>query len=118
MRFRKGRNGNRQGNHGTGKCLQQEGLNLASLAEGQEAVITSVPHMPLLPPLGLRPGKRIKVMTRGCCGGPIFAEVEQRCIALGRCVAREIQLLSLDEYVTKESGIEAHTTLTAVPAEV
>lgn len=95
MRFRRRKNGN--GIHKHGNCLQKEALTLECLAEGQEAVIATVPDLPLLPPLGLRPGKRIRVQARGCCGGPIFAEVERRCVALGRCLAREVQLYSLDE---------------------
>ena len=114
MRFRK--RANSQGNHVINKSLAGDSLNLECIAEGQEAVIASVPDMPLLPPLGLRPGKRIKVQTRGCFGGPIFAEVEQRCIALGRCVAREVQLLPLDEQVIAEMGIDSDATLAAKPA--
>ncbi len=113
MRFGKRRNG--KGNHKTDNCgLSGESFNLASLAEGQEAVIASVPQMPLLPPLGLRPGKKIRVQARGCWGGPIFAEVEQRCIALGRCLAREVQLLPLDQYTAKEGDSPYPLTLPGV----
>ena len=93
MRFRR-KNGKE---HLVSKNMAGELLTLECIVEGQDALITSVPDMPLLPPLGLRPGKRIRVQTRGCFGGPIFAEVEQRCIALGRCVAREIRLQPLNE---------------------
>lgn len=91
-------------------------MSLASLTEGQEAVIASVPDLPLLPPLGLRPGKKIRVRARGCCGGPIFVEVERRCIALGRCLAREVKLLAPEQQVSEEPDYETLPTLTATTA--
>ncbi len=114
MRFRKRKNGKE---NLISKNMAGEFLTLECIVEGQDALIASVPDMPLLPPLGLRPGKRISVQTRGCFGGPIFAEVEQRCIALARCVAREIQLLPLNEQVTTEVGNDSFATLAAVSAE-
>lgn len=75
-------------------------LNLESLSEGQEAVIASVPDMPLFAPLGLRPGKRVRVCARGCFGGPIFAEIDRRGIALGRRLAREVRLLTPEQFAS------------------
>lgn len=118
VHFRRRKNGNVKGIHKYGNCLQKEALTLEGLAEGQEAVIAAVPDQPLLPPLGLRPGKRIRVQARGCCGGPIFAEVERRCVALGRCLAREVRLYSLDEQIANEGLLEKqHVTTPTLAAD-
>lgn len=91
LRFRKRRGNRALKSKDAVSCIPGE-LNLACLSEGQEAVIASVPDMPLFPPLGLRPGKKVKVCAKGCFGGPIIAEVDRRNIALGRCLAREVRL--------------------------
>ncbi len=67
-------------------------FTLDHLENGQEGIISSVPEHPLLPPLGLRPGKRIRVCARECFGGPVIAEVERRSVALDRILARQIEI--------------------------
>lgn len=67
-------------------------LTLEHLEKGQEGIISSVPEHPLLSPLGLRPGKRIRMCTRECFGGPVIAEVERRSVALDRILARQIEI--------------------------
>jgi len=71
-------------------------IPLDALQNGEEAVIASVPDMALLPPLGFRPGKKVCIRARGCFGGPIFAEVEKRSVALGRKLACEVKVILAD----------------------
>ncbi|MCK8825271.1 FeoA family protein [Fuchsiella alkaliacetigena] len=74
------------------KCCQGKGCSLAQLAEGEEATILEVPAHSLLAPLGFRPGKKVKVQTKQCCGGPIVAGVEGRDVAIDRQLACQIKL--------------------------
>lgn len=77
---------------GNGRCPGQE-ISLDALQKGEEAIIASVPEMSLLPPLGFRPGKKVCIQARGCFGGPIFAEIEKRSVALGRRLAGEVKVI-------------------------
>lgn|GEM_PF-3135407 len=77
---------------GRHEAFTQREMTLEHLPEGEEALIDSVPNLPLLYPLGLRAGKRVRVRARGCLGGPVFAEVERRCVALGRRLAGEVKI--------------------------
>ncbi len=78
-------------------CPGESVVPLITLRDGVEAIISSVPSIPLLPPLGFRPGKKVCVRGMGCLGGPVFAEVEERSVALGRSLAREIKVMLLQE---------------------
>ncbi len=75
---------------GKGRCKE---VSLDMLQKGEEAVIASVPEMSLLPPLGFRPGKKVCIQAKGCFGGPIFAEIEKRSVALGRRLAEEVKVV-------------------------
>ncbi|RQD72751.1 MAG: hypothetical protein D5R97_10465 [Candidatus Syntrophonatronum acetioxidans] len=75
------------------KCLLEDEdnpLTLDCLRKDQEGIIHYVPDNPLLAPLGLRPGKKVRVCARECFGGPVIAEVERRRVALDRLLAGEI----------------------------
>ncbi len=62
---------------------------------GQEGIITSTPQQPLLAPLGVRPGKRIRIRARERFGGPVVSEVEGRRVALGLNLARSIRVVEI-----------------------
>ncbi len=72
--------------------LQGE-VPLGSLRKGQEAVIATVPEVSLLPPLGFRPGKAVRIQARGHFGGPVFAEIEKRCVALEPALAGKVTVI-------------------------
>ncbi len=69
---------------------EENPLTLCCLRKDQEGIIHYVPDNPLLAPLGLRPGKKVRVCARECFGGPVIAEVERRRVALDRLLAGEI----------------------------
>lgn len=68
-------------------------VTLEQLKKGQEGIICFVPDHPVLPPLGFRPGKKVRLCCLESFGGPVIAEIEKRSIALGRSLAREIQVI-------------------------
>lgn len=65
---------------------------LIELREGEAATIVSVPEVPLLGPLGIRPRKRIKLQARQRFGGPLVVELNGRGVAVPREIAAEIRL--------------------------
>lgn len=67
--------------------------DLSNLKPGEKAVIKEVPEHSLLAPLGFRLGKRVKVMSKQYCGGPIVAQVDGRTSAIDREVAEKIKLI-------------------------
>ncbi len=77
----------------TGEKEMSSKMTLEQLNKGQEGIICFVPENPILAPLGFRPGKRVRLCCRESFGGPIIAEIEKRCIALGRTLAQEIQVI-------------------------
>ena len=58
----------------------------------EEGEVESVPDHALLGPLGFRPGKKVRVLTRARFGGPIMADIEGRHTAPGLSIARQIRL--------------------------
>ncbi|MDF0589766.1 nicotianamine synthase family protein [Candidatus Methanocrinis natronophilus] len=66
------------------------GYVLDDLAADQTARVMQVPDYPVIPPLGIRPGKLVTVQCRHPFGGPLVLEVEGRRVALAREFAREI----------------------------
>lgn len=72
-------------------CLsncREKSLREAQL--GERLIITKVPVHPLLPALGLRPGKKIALNGRQCFNGPLIADIDGRKIALGLDLACQI----------------------------
>ena len=70
--------------------------SLRGLVPGQSGTICAVPPTGLLPALGIRCGKRLRVMARNVAGGPIVVLVDRRTIAIDRAIAAQI-VLCLDE---------------------
>ena len=74
--------------------------NLTSLSElfpGEEGIIDCVPDKAMAPMLGLRKGKKLRVITRQKFGGPIVVEIDGRRIALSRTLAGKIKLVTSGE---------------------
>lgn len=59
---------------------------------GSMVTVLSSSGDPLLESLGLRVGKRVRVRTRQLFGGPVILEIDGRTVAVGRAVAREIEV--------------------------
>ncbi len=74
---------------GCGSCGRR---TLCSLGMGCEAVIASGPSDPVLSALGIRPGKRVKALSRQPFGGPMMACVEGRNVAIDMEMAAMITL--------------------------
>ncbi len=70
--------------------------SLRGLVPGQSGTVCAVPPSGLLPALGIRCGKRLRVVARNVVGGPIVVLVDRRAIAIGRAIAGEI-VLRMDE---------------------
>ncbi len=74
--------------------LKENGENgkeyLHNLEREDNAVIDYVPDHSLLAPLGVRPGKEVKVKTKQPFKGPIVLEIEGRQIAIDRNLAAKI----------------------------
>ncbi len=67
-------------------------LTIDQLSPQQEGIITRLPDNSLLPFLGLRPGKKLKLVSRQLFGGPLVVETEGRSIALSRPLAQQINV--------------------------
>jgi len=63
-----------------------------NLNKNEEAVVVSAPDNPLLPSLGVREGKKIKLKGKQWCGGPLIAEINGRNIALDRNLSSDIEV--------------------------
>ncbi len=66
--------------------------SLAEAGFGEELIIKRVPVHPLLPALGLRPGKRVCLKGRQYFNGPLLALVDGRKVALGFELAGMIEV--------------------------
>lgn len=73
-------------------CREDGCCCAAALAPGQGGCIKEVPDHPLLPALGIRPGKKLRMAACQPFGGPIVAQVDGRSVALARRLARQIFL--------------------------
>ncbi|WP_408954692.1 ferrous iron transport protein A [Natroniella sp. ANB-PHB2] len=78
--------------------LVEEELTLDKLKPGDKAVISAVPDHSLLSPLGFRIGKKVELKTKQPCGGPVVAAVEGRNVAIGRKLAKKIEMTSGAQY--------------------
>ncbi|ADQ15458.1 FeoA family protein [Halanaerobium hydrogeniformans] len=68
----------------------QKKLSLKNIPENSEAEILYVPEHSLLAPLGLRKGKKIKILSSQAWNGPLVVEIEGRQIALAKDIAKDI----------------------------
>ncbi len=66
--------------------------NIHSLSRGEEGTISDVPEMSLLASLGLRLGKRVKLLSKSFAGGPVVLSVDDRSIAVDRELAEKITI--------------------------
>lgn len=66
--------------------------SLNSLAPGESGTVQHVPTVALLPALGIRHGKRLRLLARGIAGGPLLVRVDRRTIAIDRAIAGMIAL--------------------------
>ena len=65
-------------------------LSLKNFPENSEAKIIQVPKHSLLAPLGLRKGKKIKILSSQAWNGPLVVEIEGRQIAIAKDIAANI----------------------------
>ncbi len=68
-------------------------LTLNQLHNGEQAVITDTPQNDLLAPLGLRPGRKVRLRARESFGGPLVVETSGRKVAVDRSLADNIKLV-------------------------
>lgn len=68
-----------------GRCLEKQ-------PPGSEVWIEGTPGHPLLSPLGLRRGRRVRVIMRQPLGGPLIVEVAGRRVAICKEIARQIRV--------------------------
>ncbi len=69
-----------------------EEISLADCRIGEAGVITQIPDCQLLAPLGLRPGKYVRLRARQSCGGPLVVQTAGRKVAVDRDLADAIRL--------------------------
>ena len=67
-------------------------VRLNELSPGEIGAVIEVPAMALLPSLGIREGKQLRVVAKSIAGGPILVSVDQRTIAVDRAIAQQIHL--------------------------
>ncbi|MCC3144372.1 ferrous iron transport protein A [Halanaerobium sp. Z-7514] len=65
-------------------------LSLKNFPKNSEAEILHVPKHSLLAPLGLRKGKKIKILSSQAFNGPLVVEIEGRQIAVAKDIAAKI----------------------------
>ncbi len=63
---------------------------IGSLKRGEEGVIYDTPGMSLLASLGIRLGKRVRVLSKSLANGPLILMVDERSVAVDRSLAEEI----------------------------
>lgn len=67
-------------------------VSLDTLCAGQRARVQQMPRDSLLHCLGLRQGRSLRMIARQRFGGPVVVELDGRCVALGRSIARTISV--------------------------
>ncbi|WP_239639498.1 FeoA domain-containing protein [Halobiforma nitratireducens] len=73
---------------------ESTGPTLDSLQVGERATIRTVPDHDLLPSLGVRPGKDVRLETGQAFNGPLVLTVDGRTVALDRTLAGRIRIES------------------------
>ena len=68
-------------------------LTMEQMMKGQEAMVDFIPEEALLPSLGIRRGKKVKMRAFSSFGGPLIVAVGGRNIAIGRSLASQIKLV-------------------------
>ncbi|RZN60715.1 FeoA family protein [Methanonatronarchaeum sp. AMET6-2] len=72
-------------------------VSLDSVEPGCIGVIEDAPEHSLLAPLGLRRGKKVKVVSKQIFGGPVVVEVDGRTSAVSRSLCDEIKVMPVDD---------------------
>ncbi len=80
-------------------------MNLDNLCPDEQCYIAELPENVLLPFLGLRPGKKVCLVTRQRFNGPLVLKIDGRCVAISRAIAKNIKVLKTPprEYTVKEN---------------
>ncbi len=64
--------------------------SLGTLLKGEEGIIHAVPEMGLLASLGLRRGKKVRLVSKTPAHGPLVLSVDERSVAIDRTLAERI----------------------------
>ncbi len=67
-------------------------MSLYDIEMNRSYIIESLPTIDLVHAMGIRIGQPISMLSRQPFGGPVVVQIGSRCIALGKDVAREIQM--------------------------
>lgn len=67
-------------------------MSLYQLMPNQVCTIQSIPHLALLESLGIRKGKQVTLKYKHPLGGPVILRVDTRDVAIGRNVAKMIEV--------------------------
>ena len=70
--------------------------NLDMLLAGETAMVINIPSIELLPLLGIRIGKSLKVIAKCLANGPFIVDVDKRTIVIDREIAKKISIERLD----------------------
>ncbi len=65
-------------------------VNMDTLQKGEEATVFDVPDIRLLSSLGIRIGKKVKLLTKSFAKGPLILFVNDRSIVIDRSIAQKI----------------------------
>ena len=60
------------------------------LDKGEEGVVYAVPDVRLLASLGIRLGKRVRVLAKSFASGPVIVDIEDRSVVVDRALAAQI----------------------------
>jgi len=63
---------------------------LGMLLRGEEGIIHAVPDMGVLASLGLRRGKKVRLVSKSPARGPLVLSVDERSVAIDRTLAERI----------------------------
>lgn len=67
-------------------------MSLYDAKMNESYIIESLPAIDLVRAMGIRKGQAVSMLSRQPFGGPVVVQIGSRCIALGKDVAREIQM--------------------------
>ncbi len=74
-------------------CDLRRPCGLCDLSPSQCGIIANAPGIPALAALGVRPGKKCRVVARQPFGGPLVCSISGRQFAIERSIARTIELI-------------------------
>lgn len=65
-------------------------IALCMLMCGEEGIVETLPDVSLLSSLGIRLGKRVKMVSKCLANGPCILHVSDRAIVIDRAIAQQI----------------------------